>query len=387
MLQLPLFITIFISNRTKALVMVKLLSVLICFPFFALSQNVGVGTATPADKLHVFNGNLTVENNLTSYPWISFRSSNLLRGYIGVSADDVRIGTWPGTNTTGHIALVTNSFDRLRVMSNGEVGINTSNPRGLFDVGGGDEEVYLSSSTIIGNQRIAYLPGDIFLSPWAGGNTSFLEARRSDNSGSTNLIVRTTHLGNLRNSLILTSEGRLGINGVTPGAVLEVRQIGQEGLRIRSSNNEVWDLSMDFDINGFPPPNLTFRYNGSSVAYVNRSTGTWNTISDIRLKKDINDVGTVLNRVIKLRPCTYSMINNNPANEQTVGFIAQEVVKLFPDAVIHTGTSINSSSKDLLALNYTALGVYAIKAIQEQQELIEKLMKRVEELEKVGTKK
>lgn len=362
--------------------MIIRIAFLICLPCFAIGQNVGIGTSTPADKLHVFNGNLTVENSVSNYPWISFRSNNLLRGYIGVSVDDLRIGTWPLSNTTGHIALVTNGLDRFRVMSNGEVGISTVNPRGLFDVGGADEEVYLSSSTIVGNQRIAYLPGDVFLSPWAGGNTSFLEARRSDNSGSTNLIIRTTYLGNLRNSLILTSEGRLGINGVTPGSVLEVRQIGDDGIRIRSVNNETWDLSMDYDINGFPPPNLTFRYNGSSVAYINRSTGTWNTISDLRLKKDINDVGSVLNRVNKLRPCTYSMINNNPSNEQTVGFIAQEVEKLFPDAVIHTGTNINSSSKDLLALNYTALGVYAIKAIQEQQELIEKLMKRVEELEK-----
>lgn len=380
--MLHLTISTFISNTTKTSVMIIRIAFLICLPCFAIGQNVGIGTSTPADKLHVFNGNLTVENSVSNYPWISFRSNNLLRGYIGVSVDDLRIGTWPLSNTTGHIALVTNGLDRFRVMSNGEVGISTVNPRGLFDVGGADEEVYLSSSTIVGNQRIAYLPGDVFLSPWAGGNTSFLEARRSDNSGSTNLIIRTTYLGNLRNSLILTSEGRLGINGVTPGSVLEVRQIGDDGIRIRSVNNETWDLSMDYDINGFPPPNLTFRYNGSSVAYINRSTGTWNTISDIRLKKDINDVGSVLNRVNKLRPCTYSMINNNPSNEQTVGFIAQEVEKLFPDAVIHTGTSINSSSKDLLALNYTALGVYAIKAIQEQQELIEKLMKRVEELEK-----
>ena len=360
----------------------KIFLLCLFFPFAVMAQNVGIGTSTPLDRLHLLNGNMTLENNTTDFPWISFRTNNLLKGYIGVLINDVRIGTWPGTNTTGNIRLVTNNIDRLHVLSNGNVGIATGTPRGLFDIGGGDEEVYLSSSTVLGNQRIAYLPGDVFLSPWAGSNTSFLEARRSDNSGSTNLIIRTTFQGLLRNSLILTSEGRLGINGVTPGAVLEVKQIAQEGFRIRSSNNDVWDQSMDYDANGFPPPNLNFRFNGSTVAYVNRTTGTWNPVSDARLKKEVLGLDNILERLVMLKPCSYSMINNNPQNERSVGFLAQEVAQIFPDAVVNSGTKLPGTESNLLALNYTALGVYAIKAIQEQQVIIEKLMKRVEELER-----
>ena len=51
------------------------------------------------------------------------------------------------------------------------------------------------------------------------------------------------------------------------------------------------------------------------------------------------------------------------------GMIAQDVEKIFPEVVHHK--IINSGKQDVYAMNYSAFGVIAIKAIQEQQKKIE----------------
>ena len=352
------------------------------FTNIAYSQNTGIGTTAPLDKLHVASGNLTIEN--ATYPWLSFRNSGgILKGYIGASNNDVRIGTWPISNTTGNIELVTNGVDRFRITSDGDVGIAVTNPRGLFDIGGTNEGVYLASNTITGNQRIAYMPGDIFMSPWSGTNTSYLEARRSDNSGSTNLQFRTYFSGLPRNALFISSDGKIGINTSNPGGTLEVLQRGSRGFLLENPNGDNWEQTVTFDNNGFPPATLQFIYNGALKAQVSTTTGAWSTVSDARLKKNIISLTPVLEKLNKLIPCGYEMIHDNPKKERTIGFIAQDVEKLFPEAVEHNPSTLDGVNTELLSLNYTYLGVVAIKAIQEQQLLISGLKLRIEKLEQL----
>ena len=55
--------------------------------------------------------------------------------------------------------------------------------------------------------------------------------------------------------------------------------------------------------------------------------------------------------------------------------IAQEVQQQFPELV--------SASSDMLAVSYTKLGVIAIKAIQEQQILIDSQNDRIEKQDQI----
>ena len=61
------------------------------------------------------------------------------------------------------------------------------------------------------------------------------------------------------------------------------------------------------------------------------------------------------------------------------GFVAQNVEKFFPEAVDDT---VEDGGEITKGVSYGVLVAPAIKAIQEQQEIIEKLLARVEELEK-----
>ena len=68
------------------------------------------------------------------------------------------------------------------------------------------------------------------------------------------------------------------------------------------------------------------------------------------------------------------MIHNNPEHKQSIGFIAQDVNKLFPELVsVSTDTAHSYPGiADLHTLSYDVFSILAIKMIQEQQVLIQK---------------
>jgi hypothetical protein len=85
---------------------------------------------------------------------------------------------------------------------------------------------------------------------------------------------------------------------------------------------------------------------------------------------------------MQLNVSRYEYNRNNPDKIQSIGFIAQEVEPLFPEVVSKQEIEDpNSEMKEVYGMDYSGMSVIAIKAIQEQQKLIEQLTKRIEELE------
>ena len=76
-------------------------------------------------------------------------------------------------------------------------------------------------------------------------------------------------------------------------------------------------------------------YVGFYNIYWNVTTRGWGTTSDKRIKYDIRELddAEALSDLRKLNPCKFKMYNNEIGNEK-YGFIAQEVIKVLPDAVI-----------------------------------------------------
>ena len=69
------------------------------------------------------------------------------------------------------------------------------------------------------------------------------------------------------------------------------------------------------------------------------------------------------------------LVPAKPSDEKQIGMLAQEAYKLFPELVTY------DKAKDLYKMNYARFSTVAIRAIQEQQEEIEDLKKRLERLE------
>jgi trimeric autotransporter adhesin len=98
--------------------------------------------------------------------------------------------------------------------------------------------------------------------------------------------------------------------------------------------------------------------------------------SDMRLKKNINDIGSGLDFIMKLRPVEFQMRQGD--DRINFGFIAQDIEKL-----LGTNNSILTIGEDkdrTLGLRYTDFISPMVKAMQEQQKQIETQQKQIEEL-------
>jgi hypothetical protein len=99
--------------------------------------------------------------------------------------------------------------------------------------------------------------------------------------------------------------------------------------------------------------------------------------SDMNLKNTIENSPFGLNEILLLNPVTFLYNDTNrkiDSNVKEVGFIAQDVFDIIPNAVSSTGTGD-------LQLDYRAITATLVKAIQEQQSQIEALKQRIINLE------
>ncbi|WP_370097234.1 tail fiber domain-containing protein [Xanthomarina gelatinilytica] len=115
--------------------------------------------------------------------------------------------------------------------------------------------------------------------------------------------------------------------------------------------------------------------NGTSVGRSNAFTvyqsgnallaGTLTQSSDRRLKKDIEDLNYGLSEILALSPKAYNW-KNREQDYKSMGLIAQEVQSVIKE-LVHTADDENKT----LSVSYTELIPVLIKAIQEQQVIIE----------------
>jgi hypothetical protein len=150
------------------------------------------------------------------------------------------------------LLFTTQSFAQVYQQSGtGWVGVGPStSPRGRFDVNGSGD-IYLNQDPINGAGQSIFLPGHIYISPHAG-NVSFLQARRSDNSGSTQLNIRTMNNGSLTEAMQIQSNGDIGISTSTPQARLDIGSGNlalhdNNQIRLRAGNNPETTIGFFYD--------------------------------------------------------------------------------------------------------------------------------------------
>jgi trimeric autotransporter adhesin len=72
-------------------------------------------------------------------------------------------------------------------------------------------------------------------------------------------------------------------------------------------------------------------------AYKTEGGTSWASSSDLRLKTVLGDYEKGLNEITALQPVRFRYLENNPrelsSDIEQVGFVAQEVQKIFPEAV------------------------------------------------------
>ena len=111
--------------------------------------------------------------------------------------------------------------------------------------------------------------------------------------------------------------------------------------------------------------------------------------SDVRLKKNIEQLQpTIIDKLMKLNPVKYDFRTDEYPNLQLsdrkkMGFIAQEMNEIFPELVSEgtETTSVTGEQFDVLSVNYVELIPALVKAIQDQQQIINDLEQRLNDVE------
>jgi len=104
----------------------------------------------------------------------------------------------------------------------GNIGIGTTSPRGHLDVRGLND-IWLTENGKQSGQQTLYLPGHIFMTPFADGSVVYVQARRADNAGTAELRLRTYNNDTLTEGMHISGSGNVGIGTTSPGAKLDVQ--------------------------------------------------------------------------------------------------------------------------------------------------------------------
>jgi hypothetical protein len=211
--------------------------------------------------------------------------------------------------------------------------------------------------------------------PWLiGGNN--LSANRP--FGSNNNFGIGFKTNNIQRGAI-TNSGFWGIGNGT-----NQTNIAPYSLKLRHGNFGLDILNNgtgnDWEIVTFS--NLNLYFNGDFRGSFSSANGAYTPISDERLKTNIQPMSPALEKINQLKPSSYQI--KNRGSQVYDGLIAQDVMKVYPSLVTHI---VNKERNlDVYTLDYGAIGVIAIKGIQELQQTIKDQEKTITTLEDRITK-
>lgn len=345
------------------------------------SSNIALGTASlynnnpssPGNgSYNIAIGGYSLHSNTTGSFNIGI-GRNSLRNSIGMS--NIGLGVFAlenSINGVANIAIGTNS-NRFNLGSyNTSIGDNSSYNTFNYN---GSNNVYLGSRSGFHNNN--------------GSDNTFLGYNAGPSIGNTNLqyavAIGSEALVSASNSIALggntaTTRTRVGINNPSPLSDLDIRQSSGTGTNQGSGGINLGNGVFHWRI--YNSSNLVrFNYSNDSgatytpMAFVSATNGSWNQLSDATMKRDLKPLDSVLRKLEQLNPVSYFYIHNSMNDKRSIGFLAQEVAQLFPESVSKDEVS------DVYGIDYSSFAVYAIKAIQEQQEIIKNQENKIVALE------
>jgi hypothetical protein len=123
-------------------------------------------------------------------------------------------------------------------------------------------------------------------------------------------------------------------------------------------------------------PNLgtpTLQFQVASTGNVTNTNNSYGSLSDARIKENITDATPKLDSINQLRVVNFNLKNDVKKVKQ-IGLIAQEVKQIFPAMV----ESDSDDAESMMSVKYSVLVPMLVKAMQEQQAIIESLKARLD---------
>jgi hypothetical protein len=283
------------------------------------SGRVGIGTTSPAQKLHVSGGNLKVDGVAGSSGNIEICDAD--NGTAGADSLTLTKSGFHGfiynRDTDGYLALgAGGSTSHIRITQTGRVGIGTTNPSEKLQVEG---NIRASGAYKIGGDTIAEQQ-----------STTLYFGDRDDNDYDVNLS------GFAETSSIHLTDGAIYMFGSSGG------------------NSQFY-----FADNGH------FHANNNITAY------STSVSSDLKLKDNISTIDNSLATIMALRGVDFTWKRDN---KQAKGFIAQEVEEILPELVAEAPTLGTDDTHK--TVDYQGVIPVLVEAIKELKAEIEELKKK-----------
>jgi len=276
------------------------------------SGNVGIGTTSPAQKLDVYLGTTG-----TVGQYLRNTTINLLSKIDGTTAAQF------GTETSHPLIFITSNTERARIDTSGNLLVGTTSSlyaSGKLQISGG--------KTIINSNDSSYTQVQIG-NPDSGGEAGicYISGVTAFGTGPTSVTGNTY--------VWAAGAGVYGIGGDSWG-------IGNKG-----AGNYLAKIA----------------YNGTS----------WTFSSDERLKDLDGEITNAIDKVSGLRAVYYTW-KSDEAKKRKVGLIAQDVLKVLPEAVDKPEQETSKSGyTSYLGLGMSDVVPLLVAAIKEQQALITQL--------------
>ena len=372
--------------------------------------SVGTPTSTPALTVAGTSGGITYFSSASTWASSAALTANALMigGGTGVAPSTITTGTGvvtalgvavgsAGAFVTNGGALgtpssgtVTNLTGTASININGTVGATTANTgaftnlaytgtltgsTGILNIGSGQVYKDASGNMGIGTSSPA-TKLDIFTSATSdintrlsNGVTSFLTTASANggvyqyNIGAYPLIFGTNNTERMR----IDSSGNLLVGTTVIGAAGGITMrpnLGGAGTYARITLNHSVVTSSDV---------FSFEYLGTQVGRINVGTTAtaYVTTSDQRLKENIVDAPSALASIKAIQVRSFDW--KSTGEHQEYGYIAQELLGVAPEVV-----SIPTNEDEMMGVDFGRLTPRLVKAIQEQQALIEALTARLE---------
>jgi len=390
----------------------------------ASNGNVGIGTTSPNEQLEI-TGNLRLPATTATVGIIKVGADRFIHNYgtgntfVGQNAGNMSMIGY-GNTANGGWALYSN-IDGNRNTADGYLALRY-NTTGRYNTATGDEALNLNTTGDY-NTANGYLA--LYSNTTGYANTANGDEALSHNTtGNSNtatgywaLYSDTTGYSNTANGQYAlfyeTSQSNNTAVGFSAGDYYSSTNSTFLGATAYP-NASGYDNSMCLGYGSRITASNQVRVGNTSVTSIGGQVG-WTTLSDGRYKKSVSENVPGLAFISKLKPVTYTMDVDaidavlrpprqlhegqsqedlKPSAEETAskqtqsqivytGFIAQEVEQAAQEVGYDfSGVDAPKNDKDMYGLRYAEFVVPLVKAVQEQQQMIKELQKRIEELEK-----
>ncbi len=366
------------------------------FDYNHAADSLGIGTAgaerlriDSAGKVHI---GATSGTGILNVDGGSGEGSLYVEGTASGSAITARLlasdggAVFFGSSSNHDVRIQTNSVNKLTIKANGLCGIGTDNPSQLLHLKStGDAALRIEADSDNVNEDdnayIEFSQDGSLVNAYVGYDTN-TNVFTINQKFADSVTIKTNDTERWR----IDSSGRMTNAFDAPyGSILQVAGNSISGgvvnfidpdVSVATSNHILrCTFSVDTDSSG---KFIAFYDGGGNIGSVSQngaSSVLFNTTSDERLKENIVDASSQLDVIknVKVREFDWKS-----SSKHDIGMIAQELKDVIPNVVIEGGDDV---TEEPFGVDYGKLTPYLIKAIQEQQTVIEDLKSRIETLE------